>query len=44
MHVYGNNKERTMANFDSITKICDNNQATHWLRVPDPTKEIDMVI
>jgi len=42
IHVYGKQIGRTMANWDSITKTCDNSQVTHWLRVPDPTKQIGM--
>jgi hypothetical protein len=42
IHVYGKEIGRTMANWDSKNKMCDNKKATHWLRVPDPTKQIDM--
>lgn len=42
IHVYGKEMGRGMANWDAKTKTCDNPKATHWLRVPDPTKQIDM--
>lgn len=42
IHVYGKEIGRTMAMWDSVTKTCDNQKATHWLRVPDPTKQIGM--
>ena len=42
IHVYGKKIGRTMANWNSKTKTCDNKKATHWLRVPDPTKQINM--
>lgn len=42
IHVYGKEIGRTMANWDSLSKTCDNEKATHWLRVPDPTKQINM--
>ncbi len=42
IHVYGKEIGRTMANWDSKTKTCDNPKATHWLRVPDPRKQINM--
>lgn len=42
IHVYGKEIGRTMANWDSKTQFCDNEKATHWLRVPDPTKQIGM--
>lgn len=41
--VYGKEIGRTIAQWDSDKKICDNPKATHWLRTPDPTKQIDMV-
>jgi len=31
-----------MANWNSETETCDNDKATHWLRVPDPTKQIGL--
>lgn len=42
IHVYGKEIGRKMANWDSKTQKCDNEKATHWLRVPDPTKQINM--
>lgn len=42
IHVYGKGIGRIMARWDSLTKTCDNPEATHWLRVPDPTKQINM--
>ena len=42
IHVYGKEIGRMMANWDSETQVCDNNKVTHWLRVPDPTKQIGM--
>ena len=42
IHVYGKEIGRTMANWDSERQTCDNSLATHWLRVPDPTKQIKM--
>jgi hypothetical protein len=42
IHVYGENIGRTMAKWDSKNKTCDNKGVTHWLRVPDPTKQINM--
>lgn len=42
IHIYGKEIGRSMANWDSNTNICDNSKATHWLRVPDPTKQINM--
>lgn len=40
--IYGKDIGRTVAKWDSINKICDNPQATHWLRTPDPRKQIGM--
>lgn len=40
--VYGKSIGRTVAKWDSQHKICDNPGATHWLRTPDPTKQINM--
>ena len=40
--VYGKNIGRTIAQWSSITKTCNNAEATHWLRTPDPTKQINM--
>lgn len=40
--VYGKGIGRTVAKWDSTTKRCDNPLATHWLRTPDPTKQIGM--
>jgi hypothetical protein len=42
IHVYGKEIGRTMAKWDADKNICDNPKATHWLRVPDPTKQINM--
>lgn len=42
IHVYGKAIGRQMAKWDNKTKTCDNSQATHWLRVPDPRKQINM--
>jgi hypothetical protein len=38
--VYGKNIGRTVAHWDEF--ICDNTEATHWLRTPDPRKQINM--
>ena len=40
--VYGKSIGRTIAKWDSNTQSCDNPLATHWLRTPDPTKQINM--
>ena len=40
--VYGKTIGRTVARWDSSNKMCDNNEVTHWLRTPDPTKQINM--
>lgn len=40
--VYGKKIGRYIARWDSKTKLCDNPDATHWLRTPDPTKQIGM--
>jgi len=40
--VYGVDIGRVMANWDAKNKVCDNAKATHWLRVPDPKKQINM--
>lgn len=40
--VYGKSIGRTIAHWDSETKTCDNPGATHWLRTPDPRKQINM--
>lgn len=40
--VYGKSIGRTIAKWDTQNKICDNPEATHWLRTPDPTKQINM--
>jgi len=42
IHVYGKDIGRTMATWDKETQTCDNDKVTHWLRVPDPTKQIGM--
>lgn len=42
IHVYGKGIGRTMALWESKTQSCDNPEATHWLRVPDPTKQVGM--
>lgn len=40
--VYGKSIGRAIAKWNSQTKTCDNPGATHWLRTPDPTKQINM--
>lgn len=40
--IYGKTIGRTIAKWDCSTKSCDNKEATHWLRTPDPTKQINM--
>lgn len=40
--VYGKGIGRTIARWDANTHSCDNPLATHWLRTPDPTKQINM--
>jgi hypothetical protein len=40
--IYGKTIGRTIAKWDSVNKTCDNKEATHWLRTPDPTKQIGM--
>lgn len=40
--VYGKNVGRTIAIWDSETKTCNVIGVTHWLRTPDPTKQINM--
>lgn len=40
--VYGKTIGRTVAKWDSDSKTCNNTQASHWLRTPDPTKQINM--
>lgn len=40
--IYGKDIGRTIAKWNSIEKKCDNPFATHWLRTPDPTKQINM--
>ncbi len=40
--VYGKKIGRDMARWDKTTNTCDNPDATHWLRTPDPTKQIGM--
>lgn len=42
--VYGKKIGRTVAHWDKETLTCDNPDATHWLRTPDPRKQIDMNI
>ena len=42
IHVYGKEIGRTMANWDAKTETCDNDKVSHWLRVPDPRKQIRM--
>lgn len=40
--VYGKEIGRCAAKWDSAKGICDVDGATHWLRTPDPTKQINM--
>lgn len=40
--VYGKNIGRTVAKWDRESQRCDNPDATHWLRTPDPRKQINM--
>lgn len=40
--VYGATIGRTIANWDSDTKSCDKEGATHWLRTPDPRIQVNM--
>lgn len=40
--VYGKSIGRTVAHWDSEKQTCDNPGATHWLRTPDPRKQINM--
>jgi ribosomal protein L37E len=40
--VYGASIGRTIAKWDSLTKTCDKEGVTHWLRTPDPRKQINM--
>lgn len=40
--VYGKNIGRTIAHWDAQKQVCDNLDATHWLRTPDPRKQINM--
>lgn len=40
--VYGKEIGRTIANWNSETKKCDKDNVTHWLRTPDPRKQINM--
>jgi ribosomal protein S27AE len=40
--VYGKEIGRTIARWDAKTQSCDNPLVTHWLRTPDPTKQIGM--
>ena len=42
IYVYGKNIGRSIARWDKDLKQCDNVEATHWLRTPDPTKQINM--
>lgn len=42
IYVYGKGIGRTIAHWSSITQTCDQPAATHWLRTPDPTKQINM--
>lgn len=41
--VYGKTIGRTIANWNSSTNTCDNPLVTHWLRTPDPTKQINLI-
>ena len=40
--VYGKLIGRTVARWNTDTQSCDNPDATHWLRTPDPRKQIGM--
>lgn len=40
--VYGSTIGRTVAKWNSDTKTCDKEGVTHWLRTPDPRKQINM--
>ena len=40
--VYGKEIGRTIAQWDSETKTCNVEGVTHWLRTPDPRKQINM--
>lgn len=40
--VYGKTIGRTIAHWDAERQWCDNPGATHWLRTPDPRKQINM--
>jgi hypothetical protein len=42
IYVWGEECGRKEATWDSLTLLCSEPLATHWLRVPDPTKQIDM--
>ena len=40
--VYGKEIGRTVAKWNSETKTCNLAGVTHWLRTPDPRKQINM--
>jgi hypothetical protein len=40
--VYGKTIGRKEAKWDVATQSCTLTEATHWLRTPDPTKQIGM--
>lgn len=40
--VYGKSIGRREAIWDTETHSCNLSEATHWLRTPDPTKQIGM--
>jgi len=40
--VYGKSIGRKEAKWDVATQSCSIPEATHWLRTPDPTKQIGM--
>lgn len=40
--VYGKDIGRKEAKWDVATRSCNLPEATHWLRTPDPTKQIGM--
>lgn len=40
--IYGDGIGRTVAIWNKETQSCNNDKATHWLRTPDPRKQINM--
>lgn len=40
--IYGAEIGRTVAIWNKETQSCNNDKATHWLRTPDPRKQINM--